>query len=263
MEKREGGAGPARSLALLGPVRGPVRPPLAAHGGRRPSSRSRSPPSAPAVASPAPRRPVGDPLSRPAVSFRSVSLGGGARPFPRRGKGSAPRRRPAVAPGRSRLRARRVSSRRRSPLPRFRPRPLSGYLATASRRVGLKTPGGSPLRPRGRGDGGARRGPSRRLPRTPVPEAACRRRGGLGAPLGRPWGSPPRARFAGASSVAGLVSVGPDPLPSVVLSLVSLAGPRRTPLRSPAASPGAAGGEGTVPPSALFFPEGKKRSYDS
>lgn len=150
-----------------------------------------------------------------------------------------------------------------SPLPRFRPRPLSGYLATASRRVGLKTPGGSPLRPRGRGDGGARRGPSRRLPRTPVPEAARRRRGGLGAPLGRPWGSPPRARFAGASSVAGPVSVGPDPLPSVVLSLVSLAGPRRTPLRSPAASPGAAGGEGTVPPSALFFPEGKKRSYDS
>ena len=147
MEKREEGAGPlARSPR---PVRGPVRPPLAAHGGRRPSSRSRSPPSAPAVASPAPRRPVGDPLSRPAVSFRSVSLGGGARPFPRRGKGSAPRRRPAVAPGRSRLRARRVSSRRRSPLPRFRPRPLSGYLATASRRVGLKTPGGSPLRPRG------------------------------------------------------------------------------------------------------------------
>ena len=175
-----------------------MRPPLAAHGGRRPSSRSRSPPSAPAVASPAPRRPVGDPLSRPAVSFRSVSLGGGARPFPRRGKGSAPRRRPAVAPGRSRLRARRVSSRRRSPLPRFRPRPLSGYLATASRRVGLKTPGGSPLRPRGRGDGGARRGPSRRLPRTPVPEAAgCRSRG---TPPSRGSGSPPWAPVGLASA---------------------------------------------------------------
>ena len=133
-----------------------MRPPLAAHGGRRPSSRSRSPPSTPAVASPAPRRPVGDPLSRPAVSFRSVSLGGGARPFPRRGKGSAPRRRPAVAPGRSRLRAWRVSSRRRSPLPRFRPRPLSGYLATASRRVGLKTPGGVASPSPG---SGGRRGP--------------------------------------------------------------------------------------------------------
>ena len=200
MEKREERER-ARSLARSPrPVRGPVRPPLAAHGGRRPSSRSRSPPSTPAVASAAPRRPVGVPLSRPAVSFRSVSLGGGARPFPRRGKGSAPRRRPAVAPGRSRLRARRVSSRRRSPLPRFRPRPLSGYLATASRRVGLKTPGGSPLRPRGRGDGGARRGPSRRLPRTPAPEAARRRRGVWEPPLGargarlRVPGSPVRRR---------------------------------------------------------------------
>ena len=147
-----------------------------------------------------------------------------------------------------------------SPLPRFRPRPLSGYLATASRRVGLKTPGGSPFRPRGRGDGGARRGPSRRLPRTPVPEAARRRRGGLGAPLGRPWGSPPRARFAGASSVAGPVSVGPDPLPSVVLSLVSLAGPRRTPLRFPRRLSGGGGWRGDRAAVSTFF-SGRKKTF--
>ena len=162
-----GGSGP-RSLALLGPVRGPVRPPLAAHGGRRPSSRSRSPPSAPAVASPAPRRPVGDPLSRPAVSFRSVSLGGGARPFPRRGKGSAPRRRPAVAPGRSRLRARRVSSRRRFPPSAFPPPTpvrVPSYRVPARR---FKDPGGvaspSPGVGGTEGPAGGRRGGSLGLP---------------------------------------------------------------------------------------------------
>ena len=133
-----------------------MRPPLAAHGGRRPSSRSRSPPSAPAVASPAPRRPVGDPLSRPAVSFRSVSLGGGARPFPRRGKGSAPRRRPAVAPGRSRLRARRVSSRRRFPPSAFPPPTpvrVPSYRVPARR---FKDPGGVASPSPG---SGGRRGP--------------------------------------------------------------------------------------------------------
>lgn len=160
----------ARSLALLGPSEDPcIRPwRLAADVGPPPALALLRP----LPLSPHPHRggPWVVPLSRPAVPFRFSR--GWCASVPRRGKGSAPRRHPAVAPGRSRLGARRVSSRRRSPLPRFRPRPLSGYLATASRRVGLKTPGGSPFRPRGRGDGGARRGPSWRLPRTPVPEAA-------------------------------------------------------------------------------------------
>lgn len=87
---------------------------------------------------------------------------------------------------------------------------LSGYLALAFRRGGLKTPGGSPYRPRGRGGGGARRdvgrlregfpvpphvrrslrlsGPPLRPPA--LPEAAVR--GGVSrAPSGRPRGSRP------------------------------------------------------------------------
>lgn len=48
------------------------------------------------------------------------------------------------------------------PMPRFSglacpPRSCPGYLAVAFRRGGLKTPGGSPCRPQGRGGGGARR----------------------------------------------------------------------------------------------------------
>lgn len=103
---------------------------------------------------------------------------------------------------------------------------LSGYLAVAFRRGGLKTPGGSPFRPQGRGSGGARRdvgrsggasrvlrdrlslrlgGPSvrRRFPR--------RRRSGVvsRAPSGRPWG-PLRAPGAPAlpRAAAGAGSAG-------------------------------------------------------
>ena len=192
MEKREERER-ARSLARSPrPVRGPVRPPLAAHGGRRPSSRSRSPPSAPAVASPAPRRPVGDPLSRPAVSFRSVSLGGGARPFPRRGKGSAPRRRPAVAPGRSRLRARRVSSRRRFPPSAFPPPTpvrVPSYRVPARR---FKDPGGVASPSPG---SGGRRGPQGAVAAAP---SDSRSRGGT--PPSRGSGSPPWAPVGLASA---------------------------------------------------------------
>lgn len=187
-------------------------------------SRSRSPPSTPAACLTAPQRPAGvSPLSRPALTFRSVS-GGWCASRPPSGEGerpaSASRCRPlAVAPGRacrtepascegSRTGA---SARRRSSLPRLpppNPVRVPSYRVPARR---FKDPrGGSPLRPRGRGGGAARREPStsggsRGLPfltRWWVREP----------PLGRPWGSPPRARFAGASSVAGPVSVGPDPL---------------------------------------------------
>ena len=138
-----------------------------------------------------------------------------------------------MAPGRSRLRARRVSSRRRFPPSAFPPPTpvrVPSYRVPARR---FKDPGGVASPSPG---SGGRRGPQGAVAAAP---SDSRSRGGtppsrgLGAPLGRPWGSPPRARFAGASSVAGPVSVGPDPLPSVVLSLVSLAGPRRTPLRFP------------------------------
>lgn len=212
--RRERARSLARSLALLGPSEDPCGRPwrLTADVG---------PPPALAVASAAPRRPVGVPLSRPAVPFRSNR--GWCAPVPRRGKGSAPRRHPAVAPGRSRLRARRVSSRRRSPLPRFRPRPpvrVPSYRVPARR---FKDPGGVAFPSPG---SGGRRGPRGAVEAAP---SDSRSRGGtppsrgLGAPLGRPWGSPPRARFAGASSVAGPVSVGPDPLPSC-RALACLAG---------------------------------------
>lgn len=240
----------------------------AAHGGRRLPSRSRSPPSTPAACLTAPRRPAGVSRLFPVRLFRSVPLlGCGARPVPpRRGKGSAPRRRPAP-PSRRGSRARvpdgagvvrggatgRVGAAAVLPPASSTPRPLSGYLATAFRRVGLKTPGGVASPSPG---SGGRRGPSgavdvRRLPRTPVPHAAGGRSRGAPPrswvrepPLGRPWGSPPRARFAGASSVAGPVSVGPDPLSSCFFPC--LAGrPEANPSPFPRRlSPGAAGGEG-------------------
>lgn len=89
---------------------------------------------------------------------------------------------------------------------------LSGYLALAFRRGGLKTPGGSPYRPRGRGGGGARRegrssagglpgsSPRPALPQTqraPSPAAGASRGGGRGgrvaSPLWAPEGFPARA----------------------------------------------------------------------
>lgn len=285
VEGGKGGRALARSLSSPRPrTRVWLCPPARAHGGRRLSSRSRSPPSTPAACLTAPRRLVGvSPLSRPAVPFRFWGVVRVPSPPPSGGKGSASRRRPAaLSPwlpgaraGRSRRRARgRDRARRRRGVPPsrvFHPRTLSGYLATAFRRVGLKTPrGGRLFRPRGRGGGGARREPSttsggsRGLPfltrRVAVPEA--RRRGrGFGSPLSgargarlRVPGSPVRRR-----SRAPCLSV-PTRSPRVSF-LVSLAGPRRTPLRSPAASPGAAGGEGDCA-AVSSHPKGK-RSYDS
>lgn len=117
--------------------------------------------------------------------------------------------------------------------------PLSGYLAIAFRRVGLKTPGGG--RPAVPGVGGAagpvgrvarRRGaaaPAWRvaaLPRTPVPSAAPRRGRGPGAPPSRaPVGLVPRASLApiGGAAVGRVAGRGvPSPtvfaLPTPVLS---------------------------------------------
>ena len=201
---------------------------------------------------------------------------------PSGGRGSAPRRRPAaLSPwlpgaraGRSRRRARGRDRARRGgggpPSRVFHPRPLSGYLATAFRRVGLKTPGGVASPSPG---SGGRRGPLgavgvRRLPRTPVPHAAGGRsrgappRSGSGSPLSgargarlRVPGSPVRRR-----SRAPCPSV-PTRFPGVFLPCLSLAGPRRTPLRSPAASPRGGGWRGDCA-AVSSYPKGK-RSYDS
>lgn len=75
---------------------------------------------------------------------------------------------------------------------------LSGYLALAFRRGGLKTPGGSPYRPRGRGDGGARRDVGRPREAFPVPPRARRSLRLSGAPSGRRRfpGRRSRGRFA-------------------------------------------------------------------
>lgn len=177
-------------------------------------SSSRSPPSTPAACLTAPRAARGCVPSFPSGSsvFRSVPfLGGVVRVrFPRRGKGERPasasrppsrRGSRARVAGRSRCRARvartGASSRRRSSLPRLpAPRPLSGYLATAFRRVGLKTPRGGRLSVPG--VGGAE-GPvgSRRRPAAP----ADSRSSGFGSPLSgargarlRVPGSPVRRR---------------------------------------------------------------------
>lgn len=62
---------------------------------------------------------------------------------------------------------------------------LSGYLALAFRRGGLKTPGGSPYRPRGRGGGGARRDVGRLREGFPVPPHVRRSLRLSGPPSGR------------------------------------------------------------------------------
>lgn len=166
----------------------------------------------PLLASPHRERPAGVVPSFPSGSsvFRSVSWGVVRVRFPRRGKGERPasasrppsrRGSRARVAGRSRCRARvartGASSRRRSSLPRLpAPRPLSGYLATAFRRVGLKTPRGGRLSVPG--VGGAE-GPvgSRRRPAAP----ADSRSSGFGSPLSgargarlRVPGSPVRRR---------------------------------------------------------------------
>lgn len=83
---------------------------------------------------------------------------------------------------------------------------------------------------------------------------------GFGSPLSgargarlRVPGSPVRRRSRAP------VSVGPDPLSSVVLSLVSLAGPRRTPSPVPRRLSGGGGWRGDRAAVSSF----RKRSYDS
>lgn len=135
---------------------------------------------------------------------------------------------------------------------------LSGYLALAFRRGGLKTPGGSPYRPRGRGGGGARRegrssagglpgsSPRPALPQTQraplrppaLPEAAVG--GGVSrAPSGRPRGSRPERLACPGRRVRGVpCPVCPAfPSPTLFYFLLtcvsfrfSLAGLRRSPL---------------------------------
>lgn len=75
---------------------------------------------------------------------------------------------------------------------------LSGYLALAFRRGGLKTPGGSPYRPRGRGGGGARRDVGRPREGFPVPPHVRRSLRLSGAPL-RPPALPEAAVRGGVS----------------------------------------------------------------
>ena len=149
---------------------------------------------------------------------------------------------------------------------------LSGYLAVAFRRGGLKTPWGSPFRPRGRGGGGARRrvGPEG-FPVPPRPAHSdsttpprCRRRsrglrsGGfyVVSPLWAPVGSERPARLARFSRTAAGARVGsrvvpvpsfpaPGPVflnPDVSRFVFSLAGPRRIPpFRPPSAEGGGRG----------------------
>lgn len=259
-ERSRGEEGGGRSLSSP-PVRGPVSG-SAAGGSRRtaalfPALALLRP--LPLLASPHRERPAGvSPLSRPAlpcsVPFR---FWGVVRVrFPPSGeRGAAPRRRPAALspwlPG-ARRRTEPASCEGRadgrvvaaavSPSRVFRPRPLSGYLATAFRRVGLKIPGGVASPSPG---SGGRRGPSgavdvRRLPRTPVPRAAGGRsrgappRSGFGSPLSgargarlRAPGSPVRRR-----SRAPCLSV-PTRSPSVVFLSSSRWPARGEPLSVP------------------------------
>lgn len=94
---REGGER-AGSLALLGPSEDPCGRRLTADVGPPPALALSS---RPLPLSPHPHRGVPRVSLFPDRLFRSVSLGGGARPSPVGGKGSAPRRHPAVAPGRA------------------------------------------------------------------------------------------------------------------------------------------------------------------
>lgn len=265
MDGEKGGTGGRSSARSQWPVRGPVWPPLG--GSRRTVALLRPLPL------PRPRRAAAARgLSLfPVRLFRSVSGGWCASVPPVGGKGGRPApasRRPlAAAPGRvcrtepasscEGVRAG-VSAWWRSSLPRLPPRPLSGYLATASRRVGLKTPGGSPFRPRGRGGGGARgEKPSAfgGSPRTPVPRAAGGRsrgapRSGFGSPPWAPVGlssaCPVRRCVVGRGPRACrcFPFLSPGPLFLFSASPSCLAG-------RPEANPSPLSvGEGTVPPSA-------------
>lgn len=184
----EGGAG-AGSLALLAPSEDPCLALPAGQGSRwtaalfplsLSSVHSRCLPHRTAAA----RGCVASFPSGCSVSF----LGGGARPVPppSGGKGSASRRRPAaLSPwlpgaraGRSRRRARgRDRARRRRGVPPsrvFHPRTLSGYLATAFRRVGLKTPGGVASSVPGVGGAEGPVGSRRRRPAAPADSRSSR-----------------------------------------------------------------------------------------
>lgn len=187
-------------------------------------SSSRSPPSTPAACLTAPRAARGCcplfPVRLFRVPFRF--LGGGARPFPPSGERGAPRVGvpPALSPWLPGARRRTepvscegcangrvVAAAVLPPASSSPPTPVRVPSYRVPARRFKDPPGGSPLRPRGRGGGGARREPSTSGGSRGLPFLGVRE-----PPLGRPWGSPPRARFAGASSVAGPVSVGPDPL---------------------------------------------------
>lgn len=233
---RRGGGGDARSPRP--PSEDPcLALPLAAHGGRRLSF----PLSLSSVHSRClPHRTASGPRVCPLFPVRLFRV-----PFrfwgvvrvrfpPSGGKGSRPAsasRRPlAVAPGRASpdgagvVRGSRGRARRRgggAPLPRLPPPTpvrVPSYRVPARR---FKDPRGGRLSVPGVG---GTEGPvgSRRRPAAPADSRPSRggwpfprRAAAVGVrepPLGRPWGSPPRARFAGASSVAGPVSVCPDPL---------------------------------------------------
>lgn len=220
----KGGTG-VGSLVLLAPSEDPcLALPLAAHGGRRLSFQL----SLSSVHSRClPHRTASGPRVCPLFPVRLFRvpfrfLGGGARPFPPSGERGAPR--VGVPPA---LSPRLPGARRRTepvscegcangrvvaaavlpPASSSPPTPVRVPSYRVPARRFKDPPGGSPLRPRGRGGGGARREPSTSGGSRGLPFLGVRE-----PPLGRPWGSPPRARFAGASSVAGPVSVGPDPL---------------------------------------------------
>lgn len=282
----EGSAGV--SARPPGPVRGPVWPPPAAHGGRWLSSGSRSPPSPPAAAFAAPQRPAGCPSFPSGWLFRSVSGGGvvrvrspvGGERGERASASSASRRPPAVAPGRARAGRSRRRARGRdracrravaaavlshaSPPPIPTPVRVPSYRVPARR---FKDPrGGSLSVPGVGGGGGARRessswsfGGSLGLPF--LAWAAVSRgtpRSGSGSPLlgargARPRvpGSPARGRLRAPCLVGlGFPASPPDPLPVLCLffSFVSLAGPRRAPLRCPRRLSGGGGRGGGTVP---------------
>lgn len=247
----------------------------AARGGRWLSSRSRSPPSTPAAASPAPRRPAGCPsfptgssvpfrFSRGWCAFVSPVGGRGA---PRVGIPSPSRRGSrAACAGRSRRRARgrhRVCLVAAAVPPHAFPPPtpvrVPSYRVPARR---FKDPRGGRLSVSGVGGtegpvGGRRCGsaaPSDSRSRGAPPSR------GLGAPSWAPVG------LASACPVRRCVVGRGAPCLSVPTLSLSCSRLSRWPARGeplsgpPAASPGAAGGGGTVPPSALSE---RKNSYDS
>lgn len=288
-EVERGGRGTGvGSLALLAPSEDPcLALPLAAHGGRRLSF----PLSLSSVHSRClPHRTASGPRVRPLFPVRLFRVPfrfwGVVRVlFPPSGGRGAPRVGvpPALSPWLPGARRRtepascegcadgRVVAAAVLPPASSAPRPLSGYLATAFRRVGLKTPGGVASPSPG---SGGRRGPSgavdvRRLPRTPVPRAAGGRsrgvpsRSGFGSPLSgargarlRAPGSPVRRR-----SRAPCPSV-PTRFPSVVFRSSSRWPARGEPLSVP--PPPLSGGGGWRGDRAAVSSRPKgKRSYDS